>query len=115
MSAMQRVRPTKRGALDRTFAAYVHEIGRIRDVLAVVADNGGEFTITTVIRRRNVRVCARLYDVERRLFETRSGLHPDFRVVYAQGRPLDQVLSAPSSYPWSWVRNANKNPAPRSS
>jgi len=115
VSAMPRSRLPERALLDEAFLTYVRSVEQIPQVMAVLADDGNEFSVTTVIKRRNLRVCARLFEIEQKFIELFSKLAPDFRILYAQDRPLEQIVTTPSSYRWHWIKDADKSATSRSS
>ena len=97
MSAMRQSRPAKKTTFDQAFSTYVRLVKPIQEVVAVLADNGSEFSVTTIIKRRNLRVCARLFEIEEEFLGRLSNLEPDFHILYAQGRPLEQMIAKLSS------------------
>lgn len=97
--------------LDDAFWSYVDSAKRLPQVLAILGSNGETLSVTTIIRERNVRVCEALFEMEQESFARFSGLPLSFDVLYGQRRRLDELISKPRSYPWSWIRHADKKTA----
>ncbi len=115
MSALPRSQTVKRAVLEDAFWSYVWRVKPIRQVMAVTAHLTEEFVLTTVIQRRNVQVCSQIFEVEAEFIERFARVRPMFDIRYANNRPLEEVVGSPSSYEWSWIRDANEKAAPRSS
>jgi hypothetical protein len=107
--ASQRAKNSDGKLLRDAFQTYVRLARDIPQVVAVVARDGNELSLTSVIPRRNVKACARLFRVEQDLYERFPKAAFSFDIVYGQGRPLDEIVDRRA--PWRWVRDAEQQTA----
>jgi hypothetical protein len=85
---------------------------RVPGVTFVTARLNGGVHIYTGLRRRSLRSCRLLYDMQDKVRDEFPGLHSDFHIIYAGDLPPEEFMSDAENSLFRWespnIRNRNE-------
>lgn len=104
--AVYRVRPRQLAkARDQARALYqtaAERLGRIPAVEGILIDQeGGVFTVWTVVDRLGERTEAQIYQMEGKLMDQFPADGFDFHILVRRGRPLEEFIGSQRSFAFS--------------